>query len=274
MVSRPAGRVGGPAGAPATLHPSPRPPLPGGVALGVQPIRDRLERGTFGPHLGDERQDVGLGVVVRPGDLAGPSRGPGVRPAGEPVGTGPGRTEQAAAGLVGGEGGPRSLADQPGLHNHDGTIETPSATAWATSHQLAITQDLRDAVCDQMGDRSAGKSRADVRRCTGDGDLLGRSTVIDIVHREGERLIVARREQARAVLDEAPEARLALLGPAVADPGAVTGFVDDDLPFDDSEEAQAEWEQVQAEWIATGFPAASRRPRWAGTSPVRWTRAS
>ena len=31
-------------------------------------------------------------------------------------------------------------------------------------------------------------------------------------------------------------------------------LVDDDLPFDDSEEAQAEWEQTQAEWIATGFP--------------------
>jgi hypothetical protein len=47
---------------------------------------------------------------------------------------------------------------------------------------------------------------------------------------------------------------LALLGPAVVDPDAVTGFGDDHLPFDDSEEAQAEWEQVQAEWIATGFP--------------------
>ena len=34
----------------------------------------------------------------------------------------------------------------------------------------------------------------------------------------------------------------------------MTGLVDDDPPFDDSEEAQAEWEQVQAEWIATGFP--------------------
>jgi hypothetical protein len=45
-----------------------------------------------------------------------------------------------------------------------------------------------------------------------------------------------------------------LLGPAVTDPDAVTGLVDDDMPWDDSEEAQAEWESVQAEWIATGFP--------------------
>jgi hypothetical protein len=139
-------------------------------------------------------------------------------------------------------------------HNHDGTIEIPSAIVWNTSHQLAITENLRDAVCDQMSDRSAGKSRADVCQYAGDESLLGRSTVIDIVHQEGEQLIVAQRERARAVLDGASEAQLALLGPAVVDPDAVTGFGDDDLPLDDSEEAQAEWEQVQAEWIATGFP--------------------
>ena len=132
-------------------------------------------------------------------------------------------------------------------HNHDGTIEIPSATVWNTSHQLAITENLRDAVCDQMSDRSAGKSRADVCQSAGDESLLGRSTVIDIVHREGEQLIVAQRERARAVLDGTSEAQLALLGPAVVDPDAVTGLVDDDLPFDDSEEAEAEW-------IATGFP--------------------
>src|SRR5271163_1941269 len=37
------------------------------------------------------------------------------------------------------------------LHKKDGTIEVPSAVAWKTSHQLMITQNLRDAVCDQMG---------------------------------------------------------------------------------------------------------------------------
>jgi hypothetical protein len=129
-------------------------------------------------------------------------------------------------------------------HNHDGTIEIPSATVWNTSHQLAIADNLRDAVCDQMSDRSAAKSRADVCQYAGDRNLLGRSTVIDIVHREGEQLIVAQRERARAVLDRASEAQLALPAPASADPDAVTEFVDDDLASDDSEEAQAEWEQV------------------------------
>jgi Uncharacterised protein family (UPF0236) len=139
-------------------------------------------------------------------------------------------------------------------HNHDGTIEVPSATAWNTSHQLTITQNLRDAVCDQMSDQSVGKSRADVCQSAGDESLLGRTTVIDIIHQEGERLVVARRQRARAILDDAPEAQLALLGPTATDPDAVTGLGDDDPPFDDSEGAEVEWEQVQAEWIATGFP--------------------
>src|SRR3954469_159303 len=41
------------------------------------------------------------------------------------------------------------------VHKTDGTIEVPSAVAWDTSHQLMITRNLRDAVCDQMGDRSS-----------------------------------------------------------------------------------------------------------------------
>jgi Uncharacterised protein family (UPF0236) len=157
-------------------------------------------------------------------------------------------------------------------HHHDGTMEVPSATAWNTSHQLTITQNLRDAVCDQMSDQSAGKSRADIGQSAGDENLLGRRTVVDIVHQQGEQLVAAQRQRARAILDDVSEAQLAWLGPTVADPDALTGLVDDDPPLDDSdpdaltglvdddpplddsEEAQVEWEQVPAEWIATGFP--------------------
>ena len=137
-------------------------------------------------------------------------------------------------------------------HHHDGTMEIPSATAWGTSHQLAITRNLRDAVCDQMGDQSAGKSRSDIGETSGDEDLLGRSTIVEIVHREGERLIAAQRQRARSVLDDASEAHLALLGRPATD--AVVEEPCDVPPCDDSEEAQAEWEQVRAEWEATGFP--------------------
>jgi hypothetical protein len=152
-------------------------------------------------------------------------------------------------------------------HNRDGTIEVPSSTAWGTPHQLAITQNLRDAVCDQMSERSAGKSRAAICRGAGDEGLLGLSTVIEIVHREGEQLIVAQRERAGAILDGASEAQLARLGPAVVDPDAVTEVVDDDPPRDDSEEAQAEWDQTCAEWVATGFPGCDPAPPAAEDEP-------
>jgi len=117
-----------------------------------------------------------------------------------------------------------------------------------------ITRNLRDAVCDQMGDQSSRESRGEVCRYAGDEDLLGRSTIIDIVHQEGEQLTVAQRERARAILADASKDQLALLGPVMATPEVVAGLVDDDPPFDDSEGAQAEWEQARAEWIATGFP--------------------
>jgi len=140
------------------------------------------------------------------------------------------------------------------LQKEGGTMEVPSATVWHTSHQLMITGNLRDAVCDQMGDRSARESCGDVCQDAGDEALLGPGTIIDIVHQEGEQLIAAQRERARSILSDVPEAQLALLGPAVVDPDGLTGLVDDDPPWDDAEEAQAEWEQVRAEWIATGFP--------------------
>jgi hypothetical protein len=92
------------------------------------------------------------------------------------------------------------------LQKKDGTTEVPSAVAWDTSHQLMITGNLRDAVCDQMGDQSARKSRADVCQYSGAENLLGSSTIIDIVHQEGEDLIAAQRQRARAILADASEA--------------------------------------------------------------------
>jgi hypothetical protein len=159
-------------------------------------------------------------------------------------------------------------------HNQDDTIETPSATAWKTSHQLDITQNLRDAVCDQFSNESAGNSCADICEQAGDENLLARSTILDIVHQAGEQLTAAQRERARATLSEASEAELALLGPAVADLEAMTGLVDDDPQWDDSEaseaereQARAEWEQVLPEWVAAGFPGCEEAFPVARTEP-------
>ncbi len=137
-------------------------------------------------------------------------------------------------------------------HKHDGMMEIPSAGAWGTPHQLAITQNLRDAACDRMRDQSAGKSRVEIGQAAGDEDLLGRSTIIEIVHREGERLVAAQRQRADAILADAPQAERAGLGSPGAE--AVVEELDDAPPCDDPDEAEAEWERSRAEWAATGFP--------------------
>ena len=156
-----------------------------------------------------------------------------------------------------------AVADQPQARRHH---RGPLGQGLGDIPPLHITRNLRDAVCDQFSDRSAGESRAEVCRNAGMRPL-GLSTIIDIVHQEGEQLVRANVSAPRGP-GRSSEAQLALLGPAVADPDGLTGLVDDDLPLDDSEEAQLEWEQVQAEWIATGFPDASRRSRWPRTNPA------
>ena len=81
---------------------------------------------------------------------------------------------------------------------------------------------------------------------------MGRSTLLEILSQEGERLVAAQRARASEILEEAPEPeREAVLVPVETDP------CDDawsDVPLDESEEAQTEWEQAQAVWAATGFP--------------------
>ena len=159
-------------------------------------------------------------------------------------------------------------------HKRDGSMEIPSARAWGTPHQLAITQNLRDAVCDRMGDQSARQSRTDIGQSAGDEELLGLSTILEIVHQEGERLMVAQRQRAQSILDGGSEAQLALLGLPAEE--AVTDELSDVPPCDESEEDQAEWERVQAEWVATGFPGSEPRSRSRshGTDPAKWIRDS
>ena len=140
------------------------------------------------------------------------------------------------------------------LHKHDGTMEVPSAIAWNTSHQLLITQNLRDAVCDQMSDQSAGKRRADICQDAGDEESAG--TEHDHRHRASGGGTTDRRATRASPRDPGRRVRgsVGLARPRRGRPRRRDGLVDDDPPFDDSEEAQAEWEQTQAEWIATGFP--------------------
>ena len=127
-------------------------------------------------------------------------------------------------------------------------------------HQLALTPNVLDAVCDQMLDHSAGESRAHLCQGAGADDLLGRSTLLEIVPQDGETLIAAERERARAVLDEASAEQRALLG--ILEACAGEEALSDVPPCDVSEEkqaawepVQAAWEPVQAAWAVTGFHA-------------------
>jgi hypothetical protein len=139
-------------------------------------------------------------------------------------------------------------------HKQDGSIEIPSAAAWGTPHQLAITGNLRDAVCDQMSEHSSGASLEEICQEAGDADLLGRSTIIEIVHEQGGRLITAQRRRARATLAEASDAELEALGPCLSvDPDRVSAHAPDDDPPLDREDP--EWQpEAPPEWVVTGFP--------------------
>ncbi|HMB08740.1 MAG TPA: UPF0236 family protein, partial [Isosphaeraceae bacterium] len=83
---------------------------------------------------------------------------------------------------------------------------------------------------------------------------MGRSTIIEILHQEGEHLIAAQRQRAEAIWNDASEAQRALLGVPAAD--VVWDDLNDVPECDDadSEGAEAEWEQAGTDWIATGFP--------------------
>ena len=106
----------------------------------------------------------------------------------------------------------------------------------------------------QFSDRSAGEEPCRGCRNTRDAGPVGLSAIMDIVHQEGEQLAPpAQRERDRRP-GRSVRGPVGLARPRCCRPRRPTGLVDDDLPLDDSEEAQLEWEQVQAEWIATGFP--------------------
>jgi hypothetical protein len=145
-------------------------------------------------------------------------------------------------------------------HRHDGTTEVPSAAARGTPHQRALSGNLGDAVCDQMSAHSSGASLEEIGAQAGDVGLLGRSTVIEIVHDPGGRLIAAPRQRACATRDAASGADRAALGPLRADdPEGMPAYEpDDDPPFDPEDPP---WQQAPpAEWVVTGFPGCDPSP--------------
>jgi hypothetical protein len=102
-------------------------------------------------------------------------------------------------------------------HRGVGRTEVPSARAWGTAHRCEITRGLREAICDQVLDESAGAARQDVAQAAGEPGLVCRSTVLNVVHEEGGALLGALRARAEGAL-EAPERPPAPAGEAAGPP--------------------------------------------------------
>ena len=91
-------------------------------------------------------------------------------------------------------------------HKADGTTEVPSAHAWETPRQVALTPGLRHAACDGMLRDSAQQTVARLATRADEPGLLAKTTVLEIVRDEGQRLQTAAHARAEAVYARDPEA--------------------------------------------------------------------
>ncbi len=113
-------------------------------------------------------------------------------------------------------------------HHADGSTEVPSARAWQTPRQVAITPGLRQAACDGMLRDSAQQAVVRIDTRAGQEAVLAKTTVLEIVHDEGRQLQAAAHARAAAVYDREPEA-LRVPVPAItpAEPETEPGDRDD-----------------------------------------------
>src|SRR5512135_1417785 len=100
-------------------------------------------------------------------------------------------------------------------HKADGTTEVPSAHAWQTPRQVALTPGLRDAACDGLLRDSAQQTVARIDARAGESGVLAKTTVLEIVHAEGDQLQGAAHARAEAIYARDPEA-LRLFVPATS----------------------------------------------------------
>src|SRR3954447_11671012 len=122
-------------------------------------------------------------------------------------------------------------------HKADGTTEVPSAHAWQTPRQVVITPGLCDAACDGLLRDSARQVVARIDTRAGESGVLAKTTVLEIVHAEGQQLQAAAHARAEAVYARDPEAlRVSVPVPSQDGLVAVPDGCDDDA---DAEEEAA-----------------------------------
>ena len=104
-------------------------------------------------------------------------------------------------------------------HRADGRTEVPSAHAWQTPRQVALTAGLCDAVCDGMLVSSAQRTVARIDQRAGEEGVLAKTTVLEIVPDQGHKRQRLSHARAEAVFEQDSEAVAALLpAPTAADP--------------------------------------------------------
>jgi hypothetical protein len=91
-------------------------------------------------------------------------------------------------------------------HKADGTTEVPSARAWQTPRQVVLTAGLRQAACDGLLRDPAQQVVARIDARADETGVLAKTTVLEIVHEEGQRLQAAAHARAEAVDSRDPEA--------------------------------------------------------------------
>jgi hypothetical protein len=109
-------------------------------------------------------------------------------------------------------------------HKADGTTEVPSAHAWQTPRQIALTPGLRHAACDGMLRDSAQQTVARIDARADEPRLLAKATVLEIVRDEGQQLQAAAHARAESVYACDPDARQQFVLPTtraepISDPG-------------------------------------------------------
>jgi hypothetical protein len=123
-------------------------------------------------------------------------------------------------------------------HQADGTTEVPSAHAWQTPRQVALTPGLKDAACDGLLRDSAQQTVARIDTRAGEVGLLAKTTVLEIVHAEGQQLQAAAHARAEAIYARDPEA-LRLLVPVPSPHGRDDEPEGSDQGADEAEAAAA-----------------------------------
>src|ERR1044071_9087136 len=98
-------------------------------------------------------------------------------------------------------------------HKADQRSETPSSKKWRTPRQIYITDGLKAAVCDTAAKESHANTVKQIETRSGEKQLLSKSSILNIVHREGARLRKAQARRAKAVFAANKESKK-LLGAA------------------------------------------------------------